>query len=249
MASSPAFLFNLMFPMSDIVTASLWTWAMALLTWPRASAALAAGAAAGLAVIVRPNLVPLAVPGAAAAALGVGGQASPSQRALRVVAFAAGIVPAALFVAAVNNALYGLPLQSGYGGHRPRDTRSRICAPTSRSSPPGCWRAKACSPPSPRFPPTPRGSLCYPRGLIDGSGVADRRVRRDRRRLVLIYLPFDQWWYLRFLLPAFPLLFRVFSSLVAITPAVSRDVGAVGRCARRCTRPAGCLARRVRGDA
>ena len=225
MASSPAFLFNLMFPMSDIVTASLWTWAMALLTWPRASAALAAGAAAGLAVIVRPNLVPLAVPGAAAAALWVGGHASRSQRALRVVAFAAGIVPAALFVAAVNNALYGSPLQSGYG-----DTASLYALANLRTNVTqfAAWLLESES----VLVVLAALPLAWKRlranRLIDGSAWPIAASAAIAVGSYVIYLPFDQWWYLRFLLPAFPLLFLFLAvAITRLSLATSARSGAV----------------------
>jgi hypothetical protein len=204
MASSPAFLFNLMFPMSDIVTAALWTWTLALLTWPPVAVAAVAGGAAGVAVIVRPNLVPLAIAGAAAAVLWPAGGMPLRRRVGRGVAFAAAIVPAALFVAAVNRSLYGSALQSGYGSTSSLYAFSHFGTNITQFTRwllesesvfvaaavmPILWK---------RVRPdwlTPRGGA--PLALFAAIAIG----------AYLFYLPFDAWWYLRFLLPVFPLLF------------------------------------------
>ena len=66
LASSPAFLFQLACaPMSVLAAAAWWTLALALLFSGTNVAALGSGVVAGIAVLTRPNLVPLAiVPGA-----------------------------------------------------------------------------------------------------------------------------------------------------------------------------------------
>ena len=66
LASSPAFLFQLTCaPMSDLAAAAWWTLALALLFSGTNVAALGSGVVAAIAILTRPNLVPLAiVPGA-----------------------------------------------------------------------------------------------------------------------------------------------------------------------------------------
>ncbi|MEZ5318967.1 MAG: hypothetical protein R2752_16320 [Vicinamibacterales bacterium] len=116
-AASPVFLQGQMSPMSDVPVSAAWIacfWAVAGGTVGRAAMA---GLLASLAILIRPNLAPIA----AFAALGLAAHAwrtGPSSRGpviRQLVAFAAGVVPGALIVAAVNDARFGSPLASGYG--------------------------------------------------------------------------------------------------------------------------------------
>ena len=73
-----------------------------------------AGIAAAIAILVRPNLVPLA------AVLGAWilwrrRDAAEGNRLHDALAFAAGVVPACLAIAWINQSLFGSPLASGYG--------------------------------------------------------------------------------------------------------------------------------------
>ena len=60
MAASPTFLFEVVSPTSDVPCTAWWALALALVTFEGRWPALAAGIAAGLAILTRPNLVPLA---------------------------------------------------------------------------------------------------------------------------------------------------------------------------------------------
>ena len=208
MAGSPAFLFNLMFPMSDIVATSLWTTGLALLTWKGVSAAAAAGCARGLAILVRPNLVPLAL------ALGIAAMTWPDgarlgRRARRVAGFSVGVVAGAAVVAYVNRFLYGSPLASGYGDVSILYSLSYLGTNVVRYS---SW-------------------LLQSEGLLVILALLPIVQRRAESGLLppaaarplalfaalacasyLFYLPFEDWWFLRFLLPAFPILF-VFAAI------------------------------------
>ncbi len=121
LAASPAFLFQLTpAPMSDLPAAAWWALALALLFVERAWSAPLAGLAAALAILTRPNLVPVAiVPLALVVARAVvegrtahAGVARPRRRDL--IVFGAGIAAAGLAVAVINTRLYGSPLSSGY---------------------------------------------------------------------------------------------------------------------------------------
>ena len=204
MATSPAFLFNLMFPMSDIVTAMLWTWVLVLLTWQGGAAAAAAGILAGLAVLVRPNLVPLAIAGVAAAVLWSRDDATPVRRFGRLAAFGVWIVAASLFIARLNHALYGSAFESGYGATASLYAWSHLGTNLEHYA---AWLTRSETP-------------VFFIGILP---VVSRRLRPAwlTRQVAaplalfvaivlvsyLFYLPFDEWWYLRFLLPAFPILF------------------------------------------
>src|SRR4029078_13012522 len=59
-ATSPTYLFMLALPMIDVPVATLWVLAFYFLLRPGVAAALAGGLTAALAILVRPNLVPLA---------------------------------------------------------------------------------------------------------------------------------------------------------------------------------------------
>lgn len=223
MAGSPAFLFNVMWPMSDTATAALWVWTMVLLTWPGIAHAALAGCIASIAVVVRPNLVVLAGAAALAAAAWPAGEAPASRRALRVVVFAAALLPGALFIAAFNYTLYGSPLLSGYG-------------PTGDLY---AWR----------FLPGNLtyyfGSLLESESWLVAAAAAPLVIRRIRPAWLdartaapacafvaivaasyLLYLPFREWWYLRFFLPAFPFLFlAIAAALAGAGRALPRRIG------------------------
>jgi hypothetical protein len=230
LATSPIFLFQLVQPMSDVAVTGWWSLAFLfavfpVLASPLPGSLLAAGAAAGLAVLTRPNLLPLA----AVTALAVinwprlrrmpDDTASVRQARLRpknLPAFAAGITPAVGALALMQWRLFGSPLASGYGPATELFAVGNI-APNV---------------------------VAYGARMVHGEGAAlvlgafalailvARRTSRDEstpigRPLVLaafaagivvsLYLPygvFAEWSYLRFLLPAFPLLFVLIGALL-----------------------------------
>src|SRR5262249_23142504 len=106
-ATSPILLFQIVQPMSDVPATAWWALAMVFALLPVPNAPPAAGGAAGLAILTRPNLLPLAIVIALATMnfprlrLPAGnpptqGQA-PVERRLRpdrLLGFAAGITPA-----------------------------------------------------------------------------------------------------------------------------------------------------------
>ena len=122
LAASPAFLFQAVAaPMSDLPTAAWWTLTLALLFVDRAWAAPAAALAAALAVLTRPNLVPVAlVPLLLSTWRAIdeersGGGEDGRRRGRRDLVFlAGGVAVASLAVAAINTRLFGSPLSSGY---------------------------------------------------------------------------------------------------------------------------------------
>jgi hypothetical protein len=214
LATSPAFLFQLTSsPMSDIPVTAWWGVALAALiggtlrpdggsterdppcTVTRA-AAVVGGAAAGLALLTRPNLLPLAAGlGVVLAwrALAARIRGGPDMR--RVLGYAAGVVPAALIVGALNTYWHGSPLSSGYGAAANLFSWSNIGPNLAR----------------------------YPVWLVESQtavvllAFAAPFVLRRRQASVallgfavsvlacyVVYAPFDVWWYLRFLLPAYP---------------------------------------------
>lgn len=193
LAVCPVFVFQAIQPMSDVV-ATLWCLA-AILAALRSSLecrwAAASGLAFGVAVLVRPLDVLLAIPLAFA---------MPLDRR-RLLAFAAGGVPGAALLAAYNWLSYGSPLSTGYGltGHWDALAWSNF--------PPRAWNYTRWT----AQILTPLAAL----GWI--AAVLDRRVAARTRALLFtwfavfflfycFYAPADAWWYTRFLLPGLPAL-------------------------------------------
>ena len=189
-ATSPIFLYQLMNPMSDVPATAAWALALwlAVLDLP-----LAAGAAAGAALLIRPNLIPLAGALLLWLALSRG----------RWLSFLAGLVPFALAVAAINASLYESPLVSGYGRLADLYSASYVITNVRQFS---SWMlttqtAIVLAPllyfAAPHL--YPLTAVRRPRMLL--AGVAAAVVLS-----YLFYLPFDAWWYLRFLLPLWPIM-------------------------------------------
>ena len=196
-ATIPVFLFQVVQPMNDVASAALWmaVFAAALTSDPARPWLL--GFLTGLAVLVRPNLAPAAVVVTAWLTLMSARAGGMSSGLLRrnLLGFVIAALPAAAVLAALNTALYGGPLASGYGraadlfaaanvipnlAHYTRALfETELGLPivgllgpfvVSREHRPAAWLAVA--------------------GSLSIVGV------------YLLYRPYEEWWYLRFLLPA-----------------------------------------------
>ena len=116
-ATSPAVLAMLVSPMSDVPAAALWAAATYFALGRFEYFALAAGLTSSGAILIRPNLAPLAAILVvwklwAPVAQGFSPAIRPIIPALLIIA---GTLPGCLFIAWINNRLYGSPLASGYG--------------------------------------------------------------------------------------------------------------------------------------
>ena len=99
--ASPVFLTHVMVPMSDVPAAAGWTLVAVLVLKQRS---LAAGIVAGLTLLIRPNLILLAL----VPVFAWQGRREP------LIRYAMGIVPGLLAVMIINVLLYGGPLTTGY---------------------------------------------------------------------------------------------------------------------------------------
>jgi hypothetical protein len=199
MATSPTFLFMIMNPMSDVPVSALFLAALvvALSSWR--SRALWAGVLVSMAIFVRPNLVPI---GAVFLAL-ILARASHGQRWRAFVWFGAGGLPLILVIAALNARLYGAPWAAGYGSLNELYGAQHLFVNLRQFSE---WLALTETPvvllavvplaALRRFDRTTRIALIGLALFIAAVWFA-----------YLFYNPFDVWWYLRFLLPAFPAMF------------------------------------------
>lgn len=209
MAASPTLLFMMMWPMSDVPVSAFWLAALVCAAShegrgrPFATAILA-----GTAILIRPNLAPLAIVPLAFSAYSASQSGPPAMR--RAVLVASTVLAGfAIGVAVLNIALYGSALESGYGA------LSGLYA----------------------FKNVVRNAPLHWRWLLQSQGVYVTAAliglvahwRRGPRSPLfwgtclaalawLAYLPYHvyfDWWYLRFLLPAFPVMFLLMVDGVA----------------------------------
>jgi hypothetical protein len=195
-ATTPIVLFQASQPMNDIAVATLWVGVLAAALLPEPSRAWLMGALVGLALLVRPNLAPSAVAaGVWLAAVTIAARASTRQLLRTSLAFAMAASPSVAALLLLNTVLYGGALQSGYG--RAADLFSLANVPANVQH--------------------------YGAALVETQlalplfGVAAAAAIGVRHRSIvwlalahcaaviavyLVYRPFEEWWYLRFLLPA-----------------------------------------------
>jgi len=213
--TSPVFLYQLMNAMSDVPATAAWTLALVLTVARRP---LAGGLAMGAAIAIRPNLVPLAVVLLAWIVLS-GSKAGLTAAATR---FAIGLVPSIAGIVWLNGRLYESPLTSGYGTTADYYSLGYLSTNVRQF---GSWMADVETPlvalaglyfVAPRLFPPAKIPLARP--LLGGSIAV----------VILSYLfyrPFDAWWYLRFLLPMWPVMMLL--TAAAITTMARRWSGRV----------------------
>jgi len=217
--SSPVFLLYVVQPMSDVPVTAAWALAFLLLSRPSAIASAGAGVATAVAVLIRPNLAPLAMLPPAWLAIKAlrAWRVAPSERALRVrqiAAFVAGLAPAGIVLALVNNSLFGSPLKSGYGELGMLFSTHNI-VPNARNY--FGWFVQIAT----ALPLAGLVALFLPRVTKWPAGTDSAFVITLGVFIVLLvaqyclYGVFDAWWYLRFLLPAWPFLMIAFVHLLS----------------------------------
>jgi hypothetical protein len=207
--------------MSDVPSAALWTLALALVLAPARQSAIDAGAACALAILVRPNLAPLAAFMAAwllANDLQRGAGAETRTvfsrlvggRALPFAALAAG---GAIVTAVINWKWYGGATDSGYGDLGALFAFAHV--PVNAANYFG-WLVEAESP----------LALAGFAAMIVAPYWVNRRRDLTGVPVLLwlfvawiwggyfLYRPFEWWWYLRFLLPTWPLMAIGSASLI-----------------------------------
>jgi hypothetical protein len=193
-AASPAFLYQAVQPMSDVPAAALWLVAVACATGSKPRHVVLAGLAASGAILIRPNVAPLGV------AIGLFVLCRPErpwrQRIREAAVYAGCCAPGCIGVALIQWALYGSPLASGYGAFSSLFAASHAVPNLQRY---GLWLWQSQTPAvalallAPLVLPGPLTALLL------GLTVVNLGV-------YLPYLVFEDWSFLRFLLPTLPLL-------------------------------------------
>jgi hypothetical protein len=182
-ATSPTFLMMFKTQMSDVPAAAFWALATHWALGSTTRSAAFAGLAASIAILIRPNLAPVA----AVISLWLF-----SKDWRRAMLFSVAAAPGALVVAAINNALFGSALSSGYGGLGSIFSISNV--PTTLGSYMR-WLIET------QTPLVLAGVF-----IIQGAPLLGF-VLLSVWLLYAAYPAFDAWWFLRFLLPTWPAMF------------------------------------------
>lgn len=194
LATLPTFLYQSLQPMSDVPALAAWLSALALAGRPSGASLAAASAATTMAVLVRPNLAPLA--------LAVAWQATLPGRTWRrgvLVVGAAAVGGAG--VAGVQAFLYGSPLQSGYGRASELFAVSYIPDNLALYA---AWLREGVAWPS-RWAIGAGGAGLVACAVHDPAWRPLALMALLTIGLYIVYLPFDSWTYLRFVLVALAL--------------------------------------------
>jgi hypothetical protein len=242
LACCPIYLRQATQVMSDVPAAVWWTLALVL---AQRRAAFAAGLAASLAIATRPNLAPLGLAIALATVLAERGErrdaSSPALRSTwigqvrRLGALAVGALPGLVLIGVVHTYLYGSPLRSGYGDNADLYAVSNIPQNARLYT---AWLLEGQTamlllalgalvfrqPAAPLLPFTPTARRAdsdasqWPLWLLAALVIA----------CYLPYAVFEDWWYIRFLLPAFPAVFVLMArGLVFASQRLPRNLGRV----------------------
>jgi hypothetical protein len=205
LASSPTFLYQSLQPMSDVPVTAAWLVAFWMLAERRYGLA---GLATAVAVLVRPNLAPLA----AIPLVWVMWTSPAPRRAARAAQFSSPVAIAAVVIASLQWRWYGSPLLSGYGSAGELFTVSNV-VPNARLYASWLWEAE------PAF--VLAGAVAvigsFVLRLVPAREVAAGKNRSSPNGAAwtmlavfagavvaayLVYGIFERWSYVRFLLPA-----------------------------------------------
>jgi hypothetical protein len=216
-AASPIVIGIALEPLTDVPVMTVWAISIYLLLariGGRLSPALV-GLAAGIAILIRPNLVPLSIP------LGmwymIRRQTDGHSRLLSSALFALAVLPAILLIAFLNDRLYGSPLSSGYGTLDDLYAWSHVGPNLRRYF---AWFIFAETP----VALAGLAALLVPTRRL-WTAAADLRIVPILAMFVallwgqyLAYEVYDSWGFLRFLLPSWPL---IMAGLAAVLLAAS----------------------------
>lgn len=186
LAFSPVFLYQSFQPMSDTPVTAAWMLCFLLVGHERRSAW--AGSACAIAILIRPNLAPLAI--------------VPLLIAKNRRRFAIPVVLGAIFLAVIHSWWYGSPFRSGYGSADELFAAANIGPNAGRYT---SWLIA-----------TAPVLFLAPFGFMRLRHHSRARAMVVFAALVvvayLVYAVFDTWSYLRFLLPAMAV-FAVFAAI------------------------------------
>jgi hypothetical protein len=197
-AFSPTFVYQLVQPMSDVPAAAVWLGALIAASRASRAGSVTSGVLSSVAILIRPNLAPLA---AIVAALSLASNTSDRLRC--ALYFLASIVPGIVLLGWIQDVRYGSPFASGYGTASDVFAFEYVVPNLARyprwitvSHTPFIWLSLAAPFWIARRAKNPRLAWA---GLLLSAAVW------------VAYLPYiffqaDEWFYTRFLLPAIPIM-------------------------------------------
>jgi hypothetical protein len=192
-AASPVFLYQLLQPMSDVPAAAFWVAAIACATGTRPRHLVLAGLATSAAILVRPNLLPLGV--VIGLFLLFRPERSWAQRMREAAVYAAWCIPGCLAAAYVQWTFHGSPLSSGYGSFSSLFATGNV-VPNLRRYISWLWGS---------YTPAIALALAAPLVLPGALTATLAGLFVVNLALYLPYTVFEDWSFLRFLLPTLPL--------------------------------------------
>lgn len=227
-ATCPVMIFMLVSPMSDVAVSALWMSACYFLLRSDLRSALAAGLVAAVAVLVRPNLVFIAAILAAWPLWQAWWSREGRGRAVgQVAAFGVCVSAGAIAVALINQHLYGAATTSGYGDLTEAFARAHVWPNLVKYT---TWLVET------HTIAAVAGALALllPSRRLWPDAVHRRFLAVSASIVVSVwlvyclYIEFDAWWFLRFMLPTLPFIAIGTATIaVAIRRAGGRTTGAV----------------------
>jgi hypothetical protein len=203
--------------MSDVPTAFWWTLAAVFGTTRRLIYSLASAGAVVMAILTRPNLVPLAIP-LVLFVLAARRREENSYNWTGAIIVAGGVVVAGALVAYLNTIFFGSPGSSGYGA--PRDLYQPGFAPVNFLR----YMQWLIQTETVLIFAALIGFVALARNAFAGRwAIFAAAVLAIVLLSYLFYRPFDNWTYLRFFLPAYPLLFVALLSVANFNVFASRS--------------------------
>jgi hypothetical protein len=236
-ATSPVVLNMSVQTMSDVPAAGVFAAALWLSLADSAPAVAASGLLSGLGLLIRPNLAPLAAVLVLRFVVELFSRSTRRRALILGTLFCAGVAAGAGVLAAMNHATYGAALRSGYGGLNGFFAADHIVPNITNYF---SWLAEsqtwlallgfaAIFIPSRRLWPAAPG-----RHMVVVAAVFTAVLWG----MYFVYMVFDVWWYLRFLLASWPLIMAGIGALAVLLtrwrPAITRPVVAAGIVALGC---------------
>lgn len=195
LAASPVVVTLMLAPISDVPVAAFWMGALLFADLATLPSAALAGGFAGMAVLIRPNLAPLALFPLVLTVVHGGSRGAILARACLL---SLTVAPFAVFIVLLHTSLYGSPLSSGYGDLSTIYSMRNFSA-NIRAYPLWWWQT--------------HGLI----GWLFVLAVFRPRARATRWRVITLvafamsvglsyafYLSFEHWGFLRFVLSAVP---------------------------------------------
>ena len=219
--SSPLVIYMTCWLLGDLPAATFWTAALWLALRGGRLSVAASGLCTAVAILIRPNLLPLAI---VPLFLSIRTVSLPStkERLVRGALFVCASAPAMVFIAWLFDDLYGSPLRSGYGSTSDLFKVSNVAVNLWQYP---AWILESHGPFVFLFPLSI--AVAITRGL-------DLHARMALCAFVLMvfgcyvaYSPFDSWYFTRFLLPAFPAMFILAADGISNLSVARRWVGAL----------------------